>query len=114
MGRAGLARRSGRRYHDGVDPESLPKRDTTVCIVGGGPAGMTLAYLLSRCGIPTLLLESQDDFDRDFRGDTLHAGVMEIFADLGLADAILELPHYKIRNIVFAAPQGVCRQFSTI
>jgi 2-polyprenyl-6-methoxyphenol hydroxylase-like FAD-dependent oxidoreductase len=50
------------------------------------------------------LLESQQDFDRDFRGDTLHAGVMEIFASLGLAEQILELPHFKIRSI--GAPGG--------
>ncbi len=92
-----------------MDSDPAESDDINVCVVGGGPAGMTLSYLLSRCGIATLLLESQDDFDRDFRGDTLHAGVMEIFSDLGLADAILALPHYKIRNIVFGAGKEAVR-----
>ena len=70
-----------------------------ITIAGGGPAGITLGYLLARSGIETLVLESQDDFDRDFRGDTLHAGVLEIFDSLGLADEILELPHHKIRTL---------------
>ncbi len=60
---------------------------------------MVLAYLLGRCGVSTLLLESQKDFDRDFRGDTLHAGVMDIFDAIGLADRLLQLPHHKIRHL---------------
>lgn len=75
------------------------KTKTKVCIVGGGPAGIVLGYLLGRCGIDVLVLESQDDFDRDFRGDTLHAGVMEIFDSIGLADEILKLPHHKIKTM---------------
>ncbi|MFT5404878.1 MAG: 2-polyprenyl-6-methoxyphenol hydroxylase-like FAD-dependent oxidoreductase, partial [Verrucomicrobiales bacterium] len=74
-------------------------RETEICIAGGGPAGLLLGYLLGRCGIRTLVLESQKDFDRDFRGDTLHAGVMAIFASLGLAERIFELPHFKIRKL---------------
>jgi len=73
--------------------------ETEVCIVGGGPAGVVLAYILARNGIHCELLERHDDFDRDFRGDTLHAGVMEVFEQLGLAEKILELPHYKIRKM---------------
>ncbi|MGI9241103.1 MAG: FAD-dependent oxidoreductase [Verrucomicrobiales bacterium] len=78
----------------------MPQPESTqVAVAGGGPAGLVLGYLLARCGIETLVLESQPDFDRDFRGDTLHAGVMEIFQELGLADRILELPHHKIRKL---------------
>ena len=73
-------------------------RQTKICITGGGPAGMVLGYLLSKCGIETLVLESQQDFDRDFRGDTLHAGVMELFDTIGLADSMLEIPHQKIKT----------------
>ncbi len=51
---------------------------TTCCIVGGGPAGAVLALLLARQGVPVILLESHLDFDRDFRGDTLHPSVMEL------------------------------------
>ncbi len=74
-------------------------RTTTCCIVGGGPAGAVLALLLARQGIAAVLLEAHKNFDRDFRGDTIHPSVMEIMEQLGLADRLLQLPHAKIHQI---------------
>jgi 2-polyprenyl-6-methoxyphenol hydroxylase-like FAD-dependent oxidoreductase len=76
---------------------------TTCCIVGAGPAGAMLALLLARRGIPVLLLETHTDFEREFRGDTVHPSTMEVLAELGLADRLLELPHRKIRQAQVAA-----------
>ena len=76
--------------------------DTTCCIVGGGPAGAMLALLLARQGVEVTLLEAHRDFERDFRGDTLHASAMEILDEIGLADRLLKLRHAKVRN--FAVP----------
>jgi 2-polyprenyl-6-methoxyphenol hydroxylase-like FAD-dependent oxidoreductase len=81
-------------------------RQTTCCIVGGGPAGVILALLLARKNIPVVLLEAHEDFDRDFRGDTIHPSVLEILDELGLADRLLELRHSKIRTATFMTPQG--------
>ena len=50
--------------------------DTKCCIVGGGPAGMRLGYLLGRAGVETLVLEKHADFFRDFRGDTVHPSTL--------------------------------------
>ncbi len=58
--------------------------DTTCCIVGGGPAGMMLGYLLARAGVPTVVLEKHKDFFRDFRGDTVHPSTLEVMHELGL------------------------------
>jgi 2-polyprenyl-6-methoxyphenol hydroxylase-like FAD-dependent oxidoreductase len=69
---------------------------TTCCIVGGGPAGMMLAYLLARRGINVTLLEAHKDFDRDFRGDTIHPAVLEILDELGLAVPLHQIRHSKI------------------
>jgi len=74
-------------------------QQTDCCIVGGGPAGAVLALLLARQGIPVMLLEAHKDFDRDFRGDTVHPSTMEIMDELGLADRLLELPHSKMHSI---------------
>lgn len=74
-------------------------QQTTCCIVGGGPAGVLLSLLLARQGIEVILLETHKDFDRDFRGDTIHPSVMEIMAELGLAERLLQLPHRKIRQL---------------
>lgn len=72
---------------------------TTCCIVGAGPAGAMLALLLARQDIPVLLLEAHTDFDRDFRGDTVHPSSLQILDELGLAERLLQLPHTEIRQI---------------
>ncbi|HTG06506.1 MAG TPA: FAD-dependent monooxygenase, partial [Bradyrhizobium sp.] len=57
----------------GTSPERPSRRtiNARCCIVGGGPAGMMLGYLLGRAGVETLVLEKHADFFRDFRGDTV-------------------------------------------
>ena len=72
---------------------------TTCCIVGSGPAGAVLALLLARKGIPVILLEEHMNFDRDFRGDTIHPSVMQIMDQIGLADKLLQLPHTEVYNV---------------
>ena len=76
------------------------------CIVGAGPAGMMLALLLARAGVPVTLLEAHASFDRDFRGDTLHPYTLELLDQLGLVDPLLELPHRKLRQVVFRTAFG--------
>jgi 2-polyprenyl-6-methoxyphenol hydroxylase-like FAD-dependent oxidoreductase len=71
---------------------------TTCCIVGGGPAGVILALLLARKGIPVMLLEAHIDFEREFRGDTIHPSTMEIIDQLGLADRLLQIRHTELRQ----------------
>ncbi|MEM7100466.1 MAG: FAD-dependent oxidoreductase [Pseudomonadota bacterium] len=80
--------------------------DTTVAIVGAGPAGMMLAHCLARAGIDVTLLEMHADFDRDFRGDTIHASTMEVLDQLGLAENILQLPHEKMHRASIYTPQA--------
>lgn len=65
------------------------------CIVGAGPAGMMLGFLLARAGVPTTVVEKHTDFLRDFRGDTIHPSTLEVFHELGLLDAFLALPHQQ-------------------
>ena len=77
------------------------------CIVGGGPAGMMLGYLLGRAGVKTVVLEKHADFLRDFRGDTVHPSTLMIMQELGLSDDFLKLPHSKIRAL--AAEIGEAR-----
>jgi 2-polyprenyl-6-methoxyphenol hydroxylase-like FAD-dependent oxidoreductase len=92
-----------------TEEEKLPvveTRETGCCIVGGGPGGAVLALLLARRNIPVVLLEAHDDFDRDFRGDTLHPSVMEIMDQIGLADGVLRIRHSEIRKFSFATPDG--------
>jgi 2-polyprenyl-6-methoxyphenol hydroxylase-like FAD-dependent oxidoreductase len=80
--------------------------ETTCCIVGAGPGGAVLALLLARQGISVTLLEAHEDFDRDFRGDTIHPSVLHILDELGLADRLLQLRHSEIHQAAFATPSG--------
>ncbi len=68
---------------------------TRCCIVGGGPAGMMLGFLLARAGIDVTVLEKHADFLRDFRGDTIHPSTLEVMGELGLLDEFLKQPHNK-------------------
>jgi 2-polyprenyl-6-methoxyphenol hydroxylase-like FAD-dependent oxidoreductase len=74
--------------------------------VGAGPGGAVLALILARQNIPVVLLEAHEDFDRDFRGDTIHPSVLHIMNELGLADRLLQLRHTKIHTARFATENG--------
>ena len=89
--------------------EETPVEATTCCVVGGGPAGAMLALMLARQGVPIVLLEAHLDFEREFRGDTLHASVMEILDDLGLAEPLLALRHAKVRHVLLPTKGGVVK-----
>ena len=93
-------------------PSVSDVQQTTCCIVGGGPAGVLLALLLARQGIEVMLLEAHKDFDRDFRGDTIHPSVMEIMEELGLVERLLQLPHSKMRKLTIQANNQQSAAFS--
>jgi 2-polyprenyl-6-methoxyphenol hydroxylase-like FAD-dependent oxidoreductase len=72
---------------------------TKCCVVGGGPAGMMLGFLLARAGVDVVVLEKHADFLRDFRGDTVHPSTLELMHELGLLDEFLKQPHQKIERL---------------
>jgi len=72
---------------------------TRCCVVGGGPAGMMLGYLLGRAGVDVVMLEKHADFFRDFRGDTVHPSTLQVMYELGLIDGFLKLPHQQIQQL---------------
>ena len=84
---------------------------TSCCIVGAGPAGAVLALLLARRGIPVTLLEMHKDFDREFRGDTIHPSTLELLEQMGLAAKLHEIPHTKITGPTLQFATGPFRPF---
>ena len=91
--------------------EVVDSQKTSCCIAGGGPAGAVLALLLARRGVPVTLLEMHKDFDREFRGDTVHPSVMEILDQIGLADKLHEIPHTKVTGPTLQFANGPFRPF---
>ena len=77
-------------------PEEL---QTRCVVVGGGPAGMMLGFLLARAGVQVVVLEKHADFLRDFRGDTIHPSTLELMHELDLLEEFLEQPHQKLAEL---------------
>jgi 2-polyprenyl-6-methoxyphenol hydroxylase-like FAD-dependent oxidoreductase len=77
----------------------MPVIETKCCVVGGGPAGMMLGYLLASAGVPVTVIEKHNDFNRDFRGDTVHPSTLDLMHELGLLEDFLKLPHQELTSI---------------
>ena len=63
---------------------------TQVCIVGAGPAGLTLAHLLHRQGIECVVLErrSRAHIETRVRAGVLEQPTVDLYTSLGLADRL--------------------------
>ena len=72
---------------------------TTVCVAGGGPAGMMLGLLLARAGVEVAVLEKHTDFFRDFRGDTIHPSTLDVLEQLGLRSRLDGIPHTSVSSL---------------
>jgi len=70
-----------------------------VVIVGAGPAGMALAYLLARRGVGVTVLETHHDFSRVFRGEGLQRSGIDAFRQMGLGEQFDRVPHVEVRTI---------------
>jgi 2-polyprenyl-6-methoxyphenol hydroxylase-like FAD-dependent oxidoreductase len=61
--------------------------------------------------VPVTLLEAHKDFDREFRGDTVHPSTLEILDQLGLAEKVHQFPHTKVYGPTFETENGPFQPF---
>ncbi|MGA4876172.1 FAD-dependent monooxygenase [Streptomyces lydicamycinicus] len=78
---------------DAVGPDAAALRagcsaevEVDVCVVGGGPAGLTLALLMLRSGARVALVERSNTLERAYRGEILQPGGQQLLAALGVLD----------------------------
>ncbi|MFD7660801.1 FAD-dependent monooxygenase, partial [Actinosynnema sp. NPDC059797] len=64
--------------------------DTRVLIAGAGPTGLTLACDLARRGVEHLVVDRDPGAFAGSRGKGLQPRTLEVFADLGVVDRVLE------------------------
>ncbi|MFG2986908.1 FAD-dependent monooxygenase [Streptomyces sp. NPDC048258] len=69
---------------DGRAVRGADVRETDVCVVGAGPAGLALTLMLLRSGVRTTLVERATSFRRDFHGEILQPGGQRVLDDLGV------------------------------
>lgn len=67
-----------------------------VIVVGAGPTGALLSYLLAKEGIQTTLIERHQDFSREFRGEVLMPGGCLNLEQIGLGPDLENVPHVCI------------------
>ena len=63
--------------------------ETDVLVVGAGPTGLVLAYLLTRMGVRVRIVDQADGPGETSRALVLQARTLEIYRQLGIADPVL-------------------------
>lgn len=73
-----------------------------VLIVGAGPIGLTMAVQLQRFGVPYRLIEKNPGPSTTTKALALHARTLDIFSDLGIAEAAVaaghQVKHFRVQS----------------
>ncbi|MDR0298730.1 MAG: FAD-dependent monooxygenase [Streptococcaceae bacterium] len=78
----------------------MENKETDICIVGAGPAGLLVAKLLLDKGYKVILLDKQKDFNKEFRGEYIQPGVVNILKQLNMFESLepysITITNYRI------------------
>lgn len=81
-------------------PERIEHVD--IVVVGCGPGGAVLAYLLARSGVNVALVERAGTFEREYRGFGWNPGVVRLFDEMDILDDVLDLAHETVTEGAFS------------
>ncbi|WP_439598588.1 FAD-dependent oxidoreductase [Falsiroseomonas sp.] len=80
----------------------MRERDRRIAIVGAGPVGLVLALKLATMGLPSLVLEAEEDISEALRASTFHPPSLDMLDSLGVATPLiaqgLVTPTWQIRR----------------
>ncbi|WP_415380587.1 FAD-dependent monooxygenase [Halosimplex sp. TS25] len=81
-------------------PDRTEEADAVV--VGCGPGGAVLAYLLARSGVDVALVERAATFEREYRGFGWNPGVVRLFDEMDVLGDVLDLAHETVTDGAFS------------
>src|SRR5215831_18150898 len=80
----------------------MPDGNDRVVIVGAGPVGLTAALALGKRGIPSVLLEAEDEPVMELRGSTFHPPTLDLLDEFGIVPRMIEVglkaPTWQFRD----------------
>jgi 2-polyprenyl-6-methoxyphenol hydroxylase-like FAD-dependent oxidoreductase len=88
-----------------MNPSST--RDTDVLIVGAGPTGLVLALWLTRLGVRVRIVDKTAEPGTTSRAMAVHARTLELYRQIGIADAVVERGRKAIAANLWTAGKRV-------
>lgn len=82
-------------FHRKTDSEIAAE----ICVIGGGPAGATIAYRLAVLGHNVCLIEKSDNSQRKI-GESLSPGILPLLDAIGLRNRIEEAAFFRPNKII--------------
>src|SRR5262252_2812026 len=80
----------------------MSDRNDRVVIVGAGPVGLTAALALGKRGIPSVLLEAEDEPVMELRGSTFHPPTLDLLDEFGIVPRMIDMglkaPTWQLRD----------------
>jgi 2-polyprenyl-6-methoxyphenol hydroxylase-like FAD-dependent oxidoreductase len=86
-----------------------PLRDTEVLIVGAGPTGLVLALWLTRLGVRVKIVDQTAEPGTTSRALAVQARTLELYRQIGLADAVVALGRKMVAANLWVAGRKVAR-----
>lgn len=89
-------------------PRQMPPRvqDIEVIVVGGGPAGSTLAAALAQRGHSVVLLDKASFPRHKACSEYINPGAVQVLAEIGMTDDVMRAGAHRMDAMVVYAPNG--------